>query len=127
MPITIYPTTLKYKNSQGTYQSATAIKGDSGEAIVETVSGTSPTITGQANHRYICGECATLSITAPASGIIDVVFESGSTATVLTVTSAKTGVTAIKWANGFDPTSLDANTTYEVNIADGLGVACAWT
>lgn len=28
MPITIYPTTLKYKNSQGTFQSATALKGD---------------------------------------------------------------------------------------------------
>ena len=29
MPVTIYPTTLKYKNSNGQFQSATAIKGDS--------------------------------------------------------------------------------------------------
>lgn len=28
MPITIYPTTLKYKDSTGTFQSATALKGD---------------------------------------------------------------------------------------------------
>ena len=49
------------------------------------------------------------------------VFTSGATATVLTVPST------VKWANGFDPTSLDANTTYELNIMDGLGVACAWT
>ena len=92
------------------------------------VSGTTPTITGKAGIRYICGEVSTLSITAPESGCIDVVFTSGSTPTVLTVTSAKTGVTAIKWMNGFDPTLLDANTTYELNILDGeLGVAGLWT
>ena len=94
----------------------------------QTVSGSTPSITGVADTRYICGECSTLAITAPASGMIDVQFESGSTATVLTVTSAKTGVSAIKWANGFDPTSLDASTTYELNILDGeYGVACSWT
>ena len=94
----------------------------------ESVTGTTPSITGVAGHRYICGECATLSITAPASGCIDVVFESGSTATVLTVTSAKTGVSAIKWANGFDPSALDTNTTYEINILDGeFGVVGSWT
>ena len=102
--------------------------GQSGEMVVETVSGTTPSITAVANHRYICGECSTLSITVPASGCIDVLFESGTTATVLTVTSAKTGVTAIKWANGFDATSLDASTTYEINILDGeFGVVGSWT
>ena len=88
----------------------------------ETISGTTPSITGVSGHRYICGECATLAITAPASGCIDVVFESGSTATVLTVSSS------IKWANGFDPSSLEANTTYEINILDGeFGVVGSWT
>ena len=90
-----------------------------------TVSGTTPTIVGAADTRYICGEVATLDITLPASGIVDVVFESGSTATVLTITPP-TGQT-VRWANGFDPTALDANTTYEINIADGLGVAASWT
>lgn len=95
---------------------------------VQNVSGTTPTITGVSGMRYICGEVSTLSITAPESGCIDVIFTSGSTPTVLTVTSAKTGVTAIKWMNGFDPTSLDANTTYEINILDGeLGVSGSWT
>lgn len=94
----------------------------------ESVSGTTPSITGMAGHRYICGECATLSVTAPASGCIDILFESGSTPTVLTVSSAKTGVSAIKWANGFDPSALDANTTYEINILDGeFGVVGSWT
>lgn len=86
-----------------------------------SVSGTTPSITGMSGVRYICGEVSTLSITPPASGCIDVTFESGSTATVLTVPNT------IKWANGFDPTALDANTTYELNIMDGLGVAASWT
>ena len=93
-----------------------------------SVSGTTPTITAMAGVRYVCGEVSTLSVTVPESGIVDVTFTSGSTATVLTVTSAKTGVTAIKWANGFDDTSLEANTVYEINIMDGeYGVAAAWT
>ena len=125
MPVTIYPTNLKYKNQNGQFQSATAIKGDSGAAITVQVEGTSPTIVCEDNHRYICGEVLSLNITLPDSGIIDVVFESGTTATVLTVTPP-TGVT-VKWMNEFDPTALEANTTYEINIVDGLGVAGAWS
>jgi len=86
-----------------------------------TVPGTAPTITAASNTRYVCGEVTTLSLTPPASGVCDVIFTSGTTATVLTVPST------VKWANGFDPQSLDANTTYELNICDGLGVAAAWT
>lgn len=95
---------------------------------VITVSGTTPTINAMSGVRYICGEVSTLDVVAPESGCIDVVFTSGSTPTVLTVTSAKTGVTAIKWANDFDPTSLEANATYEINILDGeYGVSGEWT
>lgn len=90
-----------------------------------TVGGTTPSITALPGIQYVCGEVATLDITLPESGCIDVVFTSGSTPTVLTVTPP-TGVT-VKWANGFDPTALEANTTYEINIKDGLGVAATWT
>ena len=90
-----------------------------------TITGSTPAITALPGVRYVCGECATLDITLPASGCVDVVFESGSTPTVLTITPP-TGVT-VKWANGFDPTALEANTTYEINIRDGLGVGAAWT
>ena len=94
---------------------------------VETVTGATPSISAVPGVRYICGECSTLTIVVPSSGIIDVTFESGSTPTVLTVTPP-TGVTAIKWANGFDPSSLEANTTYEINIMDGeFGVVGSWT
>ena len=86
-----------------------------------SVSGTTPTIVAKSGIRYVCGEVATLDFTPSASGICDVVFTSGSTATVLTVPST------IKWANGFDPTALEANTTYELNVMDGLGVAVGWT
>lgn len=89
------------------------------------VTGSTPSITALPDIRYVCGEVTTLDITLPASGIVDVVFESGATATVLTVTPPA-GVT-VKWANGFDPTTLEANTTYEINVCDGLGVAASWT
>ena len=93
-----------------------------------SVSGSTPSITAKSGVQYKCGEVSTLTITVPTSGCIDVVFTSGSTATVLTVTPTKTGVTAIKWANGFDPTSLDANTRYEVLIDDGeWGMVASWT
>lgn len=89
-----------------------------------TITGTTPTINALPGLRYICGEVSTLTVNLPASGCVDIQFESGSTPTVLTVNAAQ-GQT-VKWANGFDPTSLDADTTYEINIADGLGVAASW-
>jgi len=86
--------------------------------ITETVSGTTPTITGVANHRYICGECSTLSITPPSSGVIDVIFESGSTATVLTLPNT------VKMPEWFE---VEADKTYEINIMDGVyGSVMAW-
>ena len=94
---------------------------------VETVSGSTPSITAVANTQYKCGEVSTLSVTLPASGCVDIIFESGSTATVLTITPPS-GVTAVKWVGDFDPTSLEANATYEINILDGeWGMAVAWT
>lgn len=86
-----------------------------------SVSGATPTIVAKSGIRYVCGEVASLDFTPCAIGICDVVFTSGTTPTVLTIPST------IKWANGFDPSSLDANTTYELNIMDGLGVAVGWT
>lgn len=80
------------------------------------VSGTTPTIAAKSGITYVCGEVATLDITLPASGIFEVQFVSGSTPTVLTAT----GVT---WANGFDPTALEANKTYDISISNGIGVA----
>ena len=91
-----------------------------------TVDGTTPVINAKSGVRYVCGECYTIDISTPESGIIDVTFTSGSTPTILTVTPPE-GMTMM-WANNFDPADLDANTTYEINIMDGCkGVACSWT
>jgi hypothetical protein len=94
----------------------------------ETVSGSTPSIVAKPGVQYICGEVSTIDISVPESGIIDVIFESGSTPAVLTVTPP-TGMT-MKWAGGFDPTSLEANTVYKINIAVArnycLGTATLW-
>lgn len=87
-----------------------------------TVSGSTPSITAQANTRYICGTVSTLTFTPSATGICDVRFTSGSTATVLTVPST------VRWPDWFDPTALEANTTYELNVMDGVyGAVAIWS
>lgn len=96
-------------------------KGDSGALVAVTVSGTSPTIIAEDNKRYICGEVTFLSFTPCASGICDIQFTSGSTAALLTVPST------VKFPDWFDPTSLETNTVYEMNILDGVyGVVMSW-
>lgn len=85
-----------------------------------TVSGTTPTITAQADYRYVCGEVATLDFTPPPSGICDVVFTSGSTPTVVTLPST------VKFPDG--ELTIEADTTYEINILDGVyGAVMSWT
>lgn len=91
-----------------------------------SVSGTTPTINALPGVSYVCGEVSTIDIVTPETGIVDIAFVSGATPAVMTVTPP-TGMT-MKWAGGFDPTALEANTTYEINIKDGcLGVAGKWT
>lgn len=90
------------------------------KTIYQTVTGTTLTLNPAVdNTMYLCGELTELTVTAPASGIFAVRWTSGTTPTVATFT----GVT---WLNGFDPSSLEANKTYEINILNGLGCA-AWT
>ena len=85
-------------------------------------------VEAQPGTSYIFGEMTSITFTAPETGCVDLLFKSGSTPTTLTITSAKSGVSAIKWANDFDPTTIEANATYEINILDGeYGVACKWT
>lgn len=94
---------------------------DVDDGIVK-VSGSTPTITGRAGTRYICGEVATLSITPPATGSIDVMFKSGSTPAVLTVPNT------VQFPSWFNPSDLEANVTYEINILDGVyGAVGKWT
>ena len=113
-------------NSVGTYtEDAKSAISDMLNGAVQ-VSGTDPIITAKSGIRYICGEVLSLNITVPSTGIIDVIFTSGSSPTVLTITPP-TGMT-MKWSNDFNPAILEANATYEINIMDGcLGVVGIWT
>ena len=87
-----------------------------------TVSGSTPQITANAGIRYVCGEVSSLSFTPSQTGICDVIFTSGSTATTLTIPNT------VKFPSWFDKTSLDTNTTYEINIMDGVyGAVMTWT
>ena len=83
------------------------------------VSGTDPTITAKSGIRYICGEVLSLNFTPSANGICDVMFTSGSTPTVLTLPNT------VKMPEWF---TIEANMTYEINIADGIyGAVTSWT
>lgn len=109
-------------NATGTYTETAQSKIHEMLDAPVMVSGTDPVIIGKAGIRYICGECNTLTLTPPASGIVDVVFTSGITPTVLSVPNT------VKWPGWFDSTSLDASTTYKLNIMDGVyGAVMAWT
>jgi len=99
--------------------SADVMDGHNG-MVTEYVTGTTPTITAQADTRYVCGEVATLDFTPSATGICDVVFTSGSTPTVVTLPST------VKFPDG--AFTAEADTTYEINILDGVyGAVMSWT
>lgn len=88
------------------------------DMFVVEVTGRTPTITAQANTRYVCGELDTLDFTPSATGICDIIFTSGSTATVLTLPNT------VKMPSGF---SVAADTVYELNFLAGLGVYQTWS
>lgn len=113
MPITIVPATLKYKNSQGVYQVADCLKGDSGSMNVTTINGITPSIIAEENCRYVCGQVSTISITPCTQGICDIQFTSGSPAAVLTIPNT------VLFPEWFDPTTLEVDKVYEISIVDG--------
>lgn len=85
------------------------------------VSGQTPTITAEENTRYICGEVTSLTFTPSEKGICDVRFTTASISTVLTLPET------VKLPSWFDPTLLEAGTTYEINVLDGIyGVVMSW-
>lgn len=85
---------------------------------VQTVSGTTPTITPAANTTYQCGELTSLTISnPPATGAYSIVFTSGSTATTTTIPSTILGL---------ENFSAEANTMYEINVLDNRAVIGKW-
>ena len=93
----------------------------------EIVSGSTPSITAKAGVQYVCGEVSTLSITTPLVGCVDIIFESGSTPTALTIAPTGGQMSDMKWMGGWDGT-CEANTSYEINVLDGVyGVVGSWS
>ena len=110
-------------NAVGTYTDTakTKIKEMLGVEKTVTVSGQTPTITAEANTRYICGEVTSISFTPSSTGICDVQFTSGSTVTVLTLPNT------VKMPEWFDASALETDTIYEINILDGVyGAVMSW-
>ena len=92
-----------------------------GGMVTDTVTGTTVSITGQANHRYLCGTVTEITITPPQTGMVDVMFTAGSSC-VLSLPNT------VKLPDWFDATSLEQGTVYEINIMDGVyGVVGSWT
>ena len=115
--LTINSTSTNVPTSQAV---ATLVAEQIGTAFIETITGTDVTIVGQPNTRYNCGTLTALTITPPNAGTMDVIFTSGTTPTVLTVSG-------VKWPWWFEPTVLSTNTIYELLITDGtLGSVMSW-
>lgn len=147
MPITIKTAAMQYKDANGQYvgidavaetttsEQVAAVEAAGAEQIAAIeaaakppieVSGATPTITAEAGRRYVCTAAAVteLGFTPSASGICDVIFTSGTTPTTLDTTV----LSGVVWPGWFNPASLEASTTYEINILDGrLGAVMMWT
>ena len=88
------------------------------EGIEIVVSGTTPTITANANTRYICGEVTTLSVTPPSSGVVEIVFSSGTTPTTLTLPNT------VKMPEWF---TIESGYTYAISIENATyGTVMMW-
>ena len=97
----------------------TTVTGKADKTTYQNVSGTTLTLNPAVdNTMYLCGELTELTVTPPTSGIFAVRFTSGTTPTVVTLNNI---TMPDDW-----PTTLDASTTYEINVLNGLGVWQSW-
>ena len=146
MPITIKTAAMQYKAANGQYvgvdavaeattsEQVAAVEAAGAEQIAEItaaakppieISGATPTITAEAGRRYVCTSeyVSSLTFTPSATGICDVIFKSGTTPTTLDTTV----LAGVLWPDWFNPSNLDASTTYEINIMDGkYGAVGTW-
>lgn len=78
----------------------------------ESVSGTTPTITPEANTIYQCGELTSLTISnPPATGKYSIVFYSGATATTTV---------------GIENFAAEANKRYKITVEDNYATYDSW-
>ena len=97
----------------------TTVTGKADKTTYQNVTGTTLTLNPAVdNTMYLCGELTELTVTAPTTGIFAVRFTSGTTPTVVTLNNI---TMPDDW-----PTTLNASTTYEINVLNGLGVWQSW-
>lgn len=99
--------------SSGTAQSITVPT----EWTVQNMTSGDTTVTLNANTFYVFPEMSSLAITVSTTGMYAFRFESGATATTLTVTNATMP----------DSFTVEANKTYEVNVYQGYAVVQSWS
>lgn len=93
----------------------------SGMIVYTDMVSTEIVLNPEAECRYIYGILDSLTISnLPETGIVDISFTSGSTATVLVLPN---GVNIPEW---LDPTDLKENTNYELSIEDNKVVISEW-
>lgn len=95
-----------------------AVDAKADPTVFATVSGTTVTQVGVDGTMYLCGELTELLFTAPATGITSIRFTSGTTPTVVTLT----GITMPESWEG-----AEANTIYEINVLNGMGLVGKWS
>ena len=90
-----------------------------GMTVVKDMESTSVTLAATAETRYIYGELTDLTVTSlPTEGFVNILFQSGSTPTVLTLPDT---VKMPQWL------AVGANMTVMISIADGIyGSAQVW-
>lgn len=121
-------TTITVQNSKYWHDQAEVVYNNTSALLLNTITvhtddtTTEAILTPDAGVRYIYGELLSLTIVSvPEDATVDILFDSGSTATVLVL--PQTGVTLPEW---FDPTDLQTNTRYELNFADGNLLVSCW-
>lgn len=83
------------------------------------VSGTTPTISPEDGSLYKAGEVDTLTVlSVPATGLVTIIFISGSTPASLVLPDTVTMPDAF--------TEIEADTRYEISILDGYGTVKTW-
>lgn len=121
-------TTITVQNSKYWHDQTEVVYNNTRALLLNTITvhtddtTTEAILTPDAGVRYIYGELLSLTIASvPEDATVDILFDSGSTATVLVL--PQTGVTLPEW---FDPTDLQTNTRYELNFADGNLLVSCW-
>lgn len=121
-------TTITVQNSKYWHDEAEVVYDNTRALLLNTIvvyentTATEVTLTPDNGARYIYGELLSLTINSvPDNGMVDIIFESGTTPTVLVL--PQSGVTLPEW---FDPTDLQASTRYELNFADGNLLMSSW-